>query len=302
MPEEKKRKVFPDAESEEYRKVYGLPLNALVQCSLPEAKDPNCENYVLETCEPLKNDPHLDQAGVELCARTIVTKNEGVKNRMALRRCGSDKEGVIDCVHTAVWTGAPGDLPEDAEVLARSTEQKPLSLAQLSPKDHFVALALYARGIAETGITNMFALARESGAAPFGFNALMQSQFLQAIGQVAPHAQMDISFRIAEDYLHLPYEWLYDRFRILEQSGHFITTISTRQFLESLSPPDAAKAISLPYKVIRHFLEIAINRYPDIKEKAQQAIDAWRDATRTVSNLLGPQVAAEVERIFLLPS
>ncbi len=142
---------------------------------------------------PLVNDPHLHAAGVEIGARAII-KTSGPPQLRIVFRAG-DREWSVECVHVAVYSGTLESLPPDAD-LARSSEKHPIDLA---PEEHFFALNSYVAGMAATGIGGMFAVAREAGDLPVGFNAMMQRQVMDAIVQVAPVVGIDFFLWVIED-------------------------------------------------------------------------------------------------------
>ncbi len=142
---------------------------------------------------PLVNDPGLHAAGVEIGARAII-KTSGPPQLRIVFRAG-DREWSVECVHVAVYSGSLESLPPDAE-LARSSEKHPVDLP---PEEHFFALNSYVAGMAVTGIGGMFAVARESGDLPVGFNAMMQRQVMDAIVQVTPMVGLDFFQWVIED-------------------------------------------------------------------------------------------------------
>ena len=142
---------------------------------------------------PLVNDPGLHVAGVEIGARVTPQPDKPSQLRIVFR--AGKAEASVECVHVAVYAGPLESLPPDAE-LARSSEQHPVTLA---PEEHFFALNSYVAGIAEVGLGVMFAMAREAGNLPVGFNALMQQQVLKALARVAPAASLDLCLWIIDD-------------------------------------------------------------------------------------------------------
>jgi hypothetical protein len=142
---------------------------------------------------PLANDPGLHAAGVEIGARVTPQPKGPPQLRIVFRAGG--KEASVDCVHVAVYAGSLESLPPEAE-LARSSEHDPVTLPA---EEHFFALNSYVGGIAEVGLGAMFAMARESGNLPVGFNYLMQQQVLKALVHVAPAAALDFCLWAMDD-------------------------------------------------------------------------------------------------------
>ncbi len=134
----------------------------------------------LEEWYPLAKDPGLHAGGVEIGARATIKPNGAPELRIVFRRGKS--EAYVTCVHVAVYAGPLESLPPEAE-LARSSEHRKI---QLAPEEHFFALKSFVAGVAEVGIGTMFAVAREAGDLPVGFNVLMQAQFLRALFEIAP--------------------------------------------------------------------------------------------------------------------
>ncbi len=115
-----------------------------------------------------------------------------IRNRIVFKR--DDKESTVDCVHTAVcvFENASAIPQEDTDesILerAQSTEGREV---RLSLAEHFASLKSYVAGVAELGIGNIMMTSYQSEdlnpmTLPFGFNAQMQAQILQALRKIAP--------------------------------------------------------------------------------------------------------------------
>ncbi len=141
--------------------------------------------FYLEQCFPLKNDPHLPN-GV-LCSIVewpvkplypLNTLGPEAQNKLKLMRCGTDREGYISCVHTAITNISIEDLPKDLTDLYGLSQGE---LIKMSPIEHFRALRSWAEGITEYGIENAILDSLADLDMPFGFNWELQRQFLNAI-------------------------------------------------------------------------------------------------------------------------
>ena len=182
--------------------------------------DKDNQKLFLEQCFPLKNDPHLPN-GV-LCS-IVAWDKSGVdghpRNRLILKRCGTDKEGYISCVHTMVTDISIEDLPKDLTELYGLSQGE---LIKMSPIEHFRALRSWAEGITEYGIENAILDSLADLDMPFGFNWELQRQFLEAIhetyGDVGVLLAVDVLNNIYNN-LDGNYDWSNKRFELL---SHYV--------------------------------------------------------------------------------
>ncbi len=185
----------------------------------------NKDNFLfLEQCFPLKNDPHLPD-GV-LCSivawphlSSFNPDGPEIRNRLVLKRCGTDRAGYISCVHTAITDISIEDLPKDLTELYGLSQGE---LIKMSPIEHFRALRSWAEGITEYGIENAILDSLADLDMPFGFNWELQRQFLEAIhetyGDVGVLLAVDVLNNIYNN-LDGDYDWSNKRFELLE---HYI--------------------------------------------------------------------------------
>jgi len=110
-------------------------------------------------------------------------------------------------------------VPEEVE---RMQEFPPVALP---PWEHFKALRSYVMGITNTGITNMISKSYTMGDPedlPFGFNAAMQKQVMDAINKTAPNAFNAMKVKVFEHLRETtPPDWLRSRFKILDKRFNF---------------------------------------------------------------------------------
>ncbi len=209
-----------------YREVWGFD-------PVTERKDLGLGKFRYERPFSLTQDPPLEAAGITMLARVDFLVNTS-HNRIIFRL--GNKEAGVYCTHTVVYKGNFEDAVTLVEEMSAEEEQeevkqkqplRPQGRANLPPEEHFVALSSYAQSIAEMGIntlirTAFFADNPTTEGNAFGFNSAMQSQIIEAIRSIAPHAAasllQDLCLQIAET---VPLLWLLSRLDILEQRLHF---------------------------------------------------------------------------------
>ena len=208
--------ILPDAEW--YRQNTGEDFyDYLYKDNYPGGRDTGyaVASTYLEQCFPLKNDPHLPDGA--LCSIVkLPTDGEGdTINNLVLKRYGTDKEGYISCVHTAVTDISLEDLPKDLTELYGLSQGEQM---KLSPIEHFRALRSWAEGITEYGIENAILDSLADLDMPFGFNWELQRQFLNAIhdtyGDVGVLLAIDVLNNIYNN-LDGDYDWSNQRYNLL---------------------------------------------------------------------------------------
>ncbi|MHA1733912.1 MAG: hypothetical protein ACTSU5_18375, partial [Promethearchaeota archaeon] len=196
-------------------------------------------DYRYEAWFDLKNDPELHAAGVVIGSR-VDWRRGNVKNYIVLKRGGS--EASVECTHTVVYTGPPGDamtLATDEGLLHATDAQEDELLeeyppVELPPEEHFVALRSYVAALASVGIHVLFTAVTlgpglDSRQYPFGFNDAMQSQIRDAVGEISPELLDNWSQgTLCELLLESPPSWVADRWEILEDKWG-ITGLAARK-------------------------------------------------------------------------
>ncbi len=204
-------KILPDAEW--YRQNTGEDFYNY----LYDNDDKKYHTFFLEQCFPLRNDPHLPNG--MLCSLVGWSADDSPSNELILKRCGTDREGYISCVHTAITNISIEDLPKDLTELYGLSHGE---LMNMSPIEHFRALRSWAEGITEYGIENAILDSLADLDMPFGFNWELQRQFLNAIhdtyGDVGVLLAVDVLNNIYNN-LDGDYDWSSQRFELL---SHYV--------------------------------------------------------------------------------
>ncbi len=147
-----------------------------------------------------------------------------IRNRIVFKR--GDDETTVDCVHTAVCVfknanALPQEGEEESTILeqVKSTEGRQVCLPLA---EHFASLKSYVAGIAELGIGNIMMTSYQSEdlnpiTLPFGFNAQMQAQILQALRKIAPAESCSlIRDHLVEMATSVPPDWFVDHLTLFD--------------------------------------------------------------------------------------
>lgn len=178
-----------------------------------------------EATFPLLNDPLLHARGITISAR-VESWRSRVKNRIVFRR-PDGRETAVTCVHTAVCDLPAGEAfqlheAKGGEALVervRSTEFQPVDLP---PGEHFVSLRSYVAGLAEIGLGFLLGASYQSETVnpltlPFGFNATMQRQVVNALRALAPQeTRAIVRHHVLELAETVTPRWFMDRFALLD--------------------------------------------------------------------------------------
>ncbi len=158
---------------------------------------------VLESEFRLLADPQLDDAGIRISARMLITKNI-VKNQIVFKL--REKEAKVRCLQTVISNLALNrDEPATGNLLSRL----------LTPDEHFFALKSYVMGIIEIGLENLFFASNYNSdefnpnSSAGGFNTNILWQIYQALWSLVPILAFKMLQKLYKKVLALcPKGWL----------------------------------------------------------------------------------------------
>ncbi len=193
---------LPKSTRDYYRSTWGF--DPVVDC-----RHLGKDSFRYEECFPLSQDLPLQAVGITIGAR-VDWGGEEIHNRIVFHRTdmrGRRRTASVECTHTVVYAGPASDALTFADDIYTSADAIKTSdwerltpnekLVTLPPWEHFAALKSYVAAVADMGVIALLLQSIVPSTAPtvglpFGFNAEMQAQVVDALYAIAPRALVSI--------------------------------------------------------------------------------------------------------------